>query len=163
MTISHKEEFVPMKHEIETVRSYVSILSIRHSGSLELKVEVPDELLEMAIPKLILQPIVENSILHGFEGHDRARRISITGRKTSRYVELTICDNGNGIGSDYWKGPLTSNPSKFTGIGLTNVDERVRNHYGSQYGVSLTSRPGRGVCVSITMPAEPALTATSQN
>ncbi|MFP4376821.1 MAG: histidine kinase [Spirochaetales bacterium] len=158
MTISHKEEFVTLAHELETVESYVKILRIRHSGAVVLEIEVPEELQHLRIPKLILQPMVENSILHGFDDRSGEKRIVITGTERSRFIELSVCDNGNGIGSEYWKGPLTSSPAKFTGIGLQNVDERIRNHYGSQYGVSVTSKPGRGVCVSITLPSMLAMT-----
>lgn len=153
MTISHKEEFVSLEHEIETVQSYVNVLDLRHSGSVALKVDVPQDLRDVKVPKLILQPLVENSLLHGFDNVSRERVVTITGKRTPRELELAVCDNGNGIGSEYWTGPISSSPSKFTGIGLQNVDERVRNHYGSQYGVAVTSRPGRGVCVSISLPA----------
>ena len=161
MTISHKDEFISLEQELDAVRSYVNILSIRHSGPVQLAVEVPRDLEQIRIPKLILQPIVENSILHGFEDLQRAKRISISATSSPRYIEVTVCDNGNGIGSEYWRGPLTSSPSKFTGIGLHNVDERIRNHFGAQYGVSVTSKPARGVCVSITLPSEPSTETTA--
>ncbi|MFP4511182.1 MAG: sensor histidine kinase [Spirochaetaceae bacterium] len=152
MTISHNEEFVTLEHELQTVRSYVRILDIRHSGSVEVDESIPEEVKRIVVPKLILQPIVENSILHGFGDVSRAKHIGISGRVTGRYIELTVCDNGKGIGSQYWNGEVSSNPSKFTGIGLQNVDERIRNHYGAEYGVTVSSRPGHGVCVTITLP-----------
>jgi len=153
MTISHKQEFVSLEHELETVQSYVKILDLRHSGSVGLTLDIPEQLRSLTVPKLVIQPIVENSLLHGFENVTREKQITITGKSTSRLVELTVCDNGSGIGSEYWKGPISKSPSKFTGIGLQNVDERIRNHYGPQYGVAVTSRPGLGVCVSISLPA----------
>lgn len=152
MTISHKQEFVSLEHELETVQSYVKILDLRHSGSVGLTLDIPEQLRSLTVPKLVIQPIVENSLLHGFENVTREKQITITGKSTSRLVEITVCDNGSGIGSEYWKGPISKSPSKFTGIGLQNVDERLKNHYGPQYGVAVTSRPGLGVCVSISLP-----------
>jgi len=153
-TISHTDEFISVGDELENVRNYVRILNLRHSKTSELIVNVPEEILHHRVPKLILQPIVENAILHGFDGLRRQGVVTIEGERQGEELHIVVEDNGKGIVdvADPDETGKKLKASTFTGIGISNVDERIRNHFGEQYGLTIENNPGKGVRVSLRLP-----------
>lgn len=157
------EEFVPLRQEVEILKRYVEIQTIRMSGSFRFAVELPEELAECEIPKMILQPLVENAILHGLEDvTDGAVTVEVRSTSDKQQVwstpdkQLKICisDNGRGLPKEM-EGPYVcrEQSSSRHHLGLYNVDTILKKNYGAQYGLHLSRRPdGTGTAVTATLP-----------
>lgn len=157
-SIGRGEDIVPIREEIQYIESYVMLQNIRFSGQIELRTSVPVDLLESAIVKFTLQPIIENSIIHGFQGHEGERTIEITGEGGgAKTVSLIVRDNGIGITEDKLVMIREAIAGKETHkaperIGLLNVHERLKLHFGELYGIEIKSSEGAGTIVVITLP-----------
>src|SRR5262249_13039082 len=116
-----------LAHEIELLRSYLTIEGIRFGDKLHYKIDIPRELLECTIPSLILQPIVENAILHGVFPNQRTGMICIEGRRDGQRLVLSVSDNGEGFDSDHPR----------EGIGLSNTRARLNQLYGDEQSIVL--------------------------
>ena len=139
------EEFVPLRRETEIVARYVEIQRIRLSGSFAFSLDIPPELEEAMIPKMMLQPIVENAILHGLSGRPDGA-IQVRARREGEVLQLTVLDNGVGLPPEL-EGPYARH------LGLYNVDTILRKHYGEQFGLRLENWPdGRGTMVTAALP-----------
>ncbi|MGH8108176.1 MAG: sensor histidine kinase [Arenimonas sp.] len=133
--------------EVERTRAYLDILKIRMGERLQVSVEVPQELLAVPFPTMMLQTLVENSINHGLEPKSGGGTIWISARadNTSKdnLITVTVADDGNGFGSG----------TSGTGIGLKNVRERLKLAYGNVAAFSIVTNFPNGVAASITVPA----------
>lgn len=151
-TILVKEELIPLEKEIENLLHYATIQRIRYGDSFKLNCSMSDaELYGCFVPKFILQPIVENSILHA--GGDDGRRVGIwvDGFREGPYLRIRIVDDGKGFDMDDVQTREASH-AKLSGIGIANVDERIRIHFGSDYGLRTRSAPQQGTETVITLP-----------
>lgn len=155
-SMSRGGELVPLDEEIGNIRSYVFIQNNRFGNQYEVKIDIDPELLHLQVIKFILQPIVENAVIHGFDGENGT--IRIYGKRTGKILNLYVKDNGKGIPPDVVdqlgrsEDPHLSQ-KKVTGIGLKNVDERIKVTYGESYGIRIESRLGEGTTVIYTLPA----------
>lgn len=145
----NSEKLVPLRHELGLVRSYIYIEQVRFEGRFEVVWQV-DESLELIIPPLSVQPIVENAIRHGLlkrstPGQMRieARRLDGEGESCS---EISVFDDGVGIDADKLRDLLRFEPEHGRGIGLINIDRRLKQLYG--HGLQITSVKGEGTKVS---------------
>ena len=155
VSINKGEEEVCFSEEFELVKCYVYIQNVRYNDKFELQLKVEDErIYSYRVPKLILQPIVENSIIHGFGDMVDNCVIKIDAYGKGESVIIDVIDNGTGIDKDRLEGLMHSKNAKqkFSGIGLKNVHERIRLKYGDQYGISINSAGGEGTTVSIAIP-----------
>ena len=143
--MSTEEEFITVGEEIQLLESYLAIHSIRQEGDVDIRVEVEPELRGLRIPKLLLQPIVENAVIHGMDG---VRKGEIDLRAYSRGENLVfeIEDNGPGIAD-----PEAALASEGGGLGLRNVDRRLKLHFGEQYGLRIESTLREKTKVIVTM------------
>lgn len=149
------EEFVPLSRELEILQRYVEIQRIRLSGTFTFSVEVPPELLDCPVPKMILQPIVENAILHGLEGVEHGS-ISVHAEPCQGVLSISVTDNGRGLPPEL-VGPYASRARELSRghLGLYNVDTILRKHYGDRFGLYLCSRPdGSGAVVTAALPIQ---------
>lgn len=154
LSLSKGKDIVPIKDEITHVKMYLDIQMKRFSGDIECIIDVDNELFEYSTVKLILQPIVENSIIHGIqESESKKGYIKITGKLINNLIKITIDDNGKGIDEENLEGILLKDKSK--GYGIKNVNERIKLYFGEEYGLSYDSRLGKGTTVDITFPALP--------
>ena len=147
------EEFVSLHRELEIVARYVEIQRIRLSGRFTFTVQVPPELEEALVPKMMLQPIVENAILHGLADRPDGA-IEVRARQMGEVLMLTVADNGVGLPPDL-EGPYACRAQEESRghLGLYNVDTILRKHYGEQFGLYLENRPdGTGTLVTATLP-----------
>ena len=134
---------------------------MRYHDSITFVSDIPDELMEYQIPKLTLQPIIENSVLHGIlETSDKTGTIVLTGWLEDSDIVLLISDNGVGIPPKKLDTLLvektiteTTNAASGTNIAVYNTHRRLQILYGSDYGLSYTSNPGQGTEVEIRIPA----------
>lgn len=144
----HKgDTFITVREEISHIESYTAIEQMRFPELFEINYKIQDDILDKKILKIILQPIVENSIKHGFENMDTGGRISITCYSDDN-DDLIFEVEDNGSGFDACASVLERN---IGGYGLYNVNERIRLEYGDEYGISIRSVAGEGTTVKIRL------------
>ena len=157
LTLSRKKGISTIARELEHVTIYVQLQNMRYHDSIELITDIPDELSEYQIPKLTLQPVVENSILHGIlEKESKSGTIVITGWMENEDVVLLVSDDGVGIPPEILSTILSGNgksQSGGTNIAVYNTHRRLQILYGSDYGLAYSSKPGEGTEVEIRFPA----------
>ena len=157
LTLSRKKGISTIARELEHVTIYVQLQNMRYHDSIELITDIPDELSEYQIPKLTLQPVVENSILHGIlEKESKSGTIVITGWMENEDVVLLVSDDGVGIPPEILSTILSGNGNSQSGgtnIAVYNTHRRLQILYGSDYGLTYSSKPGEGTEVEIRFPA----------
>ena len=164
ISIQDKEE-IKLSLEVEHLRSYLEIQKFRFDELFEYVIDIPDEMKNCLLLKLTLQPLVENSIQHGFEGIDYKGRITVTGRMEQDRILLRIEDNGIGMTNEQLANiqyadmddpayrSLAPYPShERRGLGLRSVYDRLRYQYGSRYGLFICSLPGYGTTIQCVIP-----------
>lgn len=167
LTLGKEGRHHSIKHELEYTGNYLQLQNIRFDDMFTLSVNMPDEMLECSIIPLVFQPIVENSINHGFAGYSQALCISIEGSWTENgEVLIRISDNGSGMSSEKWK-ELNSlleqaasnryslenqNDHGENGLGLINIAERIKLHYGDTYYIKVLSGIENGTTIEIRIP-----------
>ncbi|MBI9100975.1 MAG: histidine kinase [Spirochaetales bacterium] len=148
-------ELVPLKEELDFVEKFLTIQSYRFPDQFTYGIECPEDLARVPILKLLIQPIVENSIIHGFEGKIK-KKIDITVARETGGVAILITDNGKGISQEKLteiKEGLRDSPRKRSSkIGLKNVQERINLQFGQHFGLEITSSTGCGCSVFLHLP-----------
>ena len=146
-------EFVPLRKELEILERYVEIQRIRLSDSFTYLCRVEESLFNCQVPKMLLQPLAENAILHGLSGSTQGELIVSAEILEGDTLEIRVADNGTGLPPELL-GPYRP-PEKPTGhLGLMNVDTILRKHYGERYGLRLENRQDKpGACVIARLPA----------
>lgn len=152
-----------LAEEIDNVRNYLMLAKARYENNLEFTIDVPENLSEITMPKLTLQPLVENALTHGFDGKNELRKLYVTGRIEGRLLILEIRDNGTGFSSEMLQS-LRANIEQIRAgklsieasdghIGLINTCLRL--HYYSMGAMQISIRNENGAVITITMPCEP--------
>ena len=142
-----QEHFVTLREELEAIDEYLDIESIRFGSRLRIEKSIDPASLEVVVPSMLLQPLVENSIKHGLSPKMGEGRLTIRSTRENGHAIIDIIDNGVGI-----VGPTHVERVKAGGIGLRNVNERLRVIYGANYQLQLDSVPGEGTCARIVIP-----------
>lgn len=149
---------VRLTEELEHIKAYIKVVSLSYDKCYDLKFDIEsDEICNTLLPKLSLQPIVENSVTHGFKNIEHERSILIRSWKSDEGVCVEISDNGNGIEEDklrMLKEGLKNPEQAKGGLGLKNVNERLKLAFGEDYGININSIKGRGTSVRIKLPDE---------
>ncbi|MCD7998079.1 MAG: sensor histidine kinase [Clostridiales bacterium] len=148
LSLSGGRELITVEDELEHVQQYLYIQKERYGDKLNYTIHAPEEVLDYTVPKIILQPIAENSIYHGIKPLDRPGQITITVQEEGEKLIFTVSDNGAGCRPD---AAAADNPSRPGKVGLKNVDERLKLYYGPGYGVTIHSAPGAGCRVELTV------------
>ncbi|MBD0379018.1 cache domain-containing sensor histidine kinase [Paenibacillus sedimenti] len=152
-SISLKQDIITLGEELQLVQHYITIQKVRFEERLDFRLEVPEALIGQLIPKLTLQPLLENAIKYAVEVMLEPCTIRITGRETEDAVELFVEDNGPGIDQTYLEQIMKGErQTKGTGIGLKNIDERIKLSFGDGYGIQVENRESGGTCVTIRIP-----------
>jgi two-component system, LytTR family, sensor kinase len=141
-----QEHFVTLREELEAIDEYLDIESIRFGPRLHVEKDIDPSSLEIVVPSMLLQPLVENSIKHGLSPKVGEGRITIKSVLKDGHTIIDVIDNGVGVG------PAHAERIKAGGIGLRNVNERLRVIYGANYQLQLDSVPGEGTCARIVIP-----------
>ncbi|MDF2513446.1 MAG: integral rane sensor signal transduction histidine kinase [Herbinix sp.] len=161
LSLGHGEDFVLLSSELDHVRAYVNIQNMRFEDRIQLRIDIEEQFLSCQIIKIILQPLVENSILHGIrERKDESGTIYIKAREKDNKLIITVADSGVGMSEETLQN-LRDKPNSNTSYGVWNINERIRLCYGEDYGLYFTSKQNRGTCVFITVPL--SLTSDSIN
>lgn len=148
---------VTIYQELDSVNNYLTIQKCRFGNKLEIINNIPDYLLNMAIPALTLQPLVENAITHGLEPVEEKGVLKLEGYLEHEDIVLQVIDNGIGISRvELFKiqQSLDKPDGEISKLGLINVQKRCRLHFKAPYGISITSAPGKGTTVSLRLPAQ---------
>ncbi len=141
-----QQHFVTLREELESIDEYLDIEVVRFGANLQVRKELEPDTLDVTVPSMILQPLVENSIKHGLSRKVGAGSILIRSRRENGRVVIEVEDDGMGFLMDALEAPMSS------GIGLTNVRERLHVIYGASYQLKLTSEPGKGTSARIEIP-----------
>jgi two-component system sensor histidine kinase YesM len=150
-------EFHSLDQEITQLKNYVFIQKIGYGEAFQVEYEIDEEMLACEVPYFILQPLVENAILHGIEMSKGIGKIRLTAKVVERDLLLTVEDNGKGMDPDQVVNILHVGSQKesvpgVTGIGIHNVHERIQLYYGPQYGLSYESAIALGTKATTRIP-----------
>jgi len=155
-TAKLESSMVTLREEIDNIRNYIIIQNVRYYNRIQLQIQVDDSLLGSRMPKLILQPIVENAIFHGFAELEDEGIITVRAHRYDEGIQIEISDNGAGIDpatAEWLNRELRSAENiQTSGIGLPNVQRRIQLHYGDRYGIGFHSAQGQGTTFVITLP-----------
>jgi two-component system LytT family sensor kinase len=141
-----QQHFVTLREELESIDEYLDIEVVRFGPKLQVAKDVGPDTLDVIVPSMILQPLVENSIKHGLSRKLGAGSIVIRSRRDKGRVVIEVEDDGVGFLIDRLEEPMSS------GIGLANVRERLHVIYGATYQLKLASEPGKGTSATIEIP-----------
>lgn len=152
-SISDESEFVTVSEDIIQLKNYLGIQGMRFEDKLQYSICISDEMLDLRIPKLLIQPLVENSIKYAFQDMGCKGRISIRGWMVDEDLVFEVADNGIGISKEKLQSILASEniDEKRTGIGIKIVNQRIKYIYGDQYGITIDSAQKKGTKVTIRM------------
>jgi two-component system LytT family sensor kinase len=141
-----QEHFVTLREELEAIDEYLDIESIRFGPQLRVEKDIDPASLDVVVPSMLLQPLVENSIKHGIAPKVGEGRITIRSSRQAGHAIIDVIDNGVGVR------PENADRIRSGGIGLRNVNERLRVIYGANYQLQLDSVPGEGTCARVVIP-----------
>jgi two-component system sensor histidine kinase YesM len=151
--VSHGVDFVPVSSEIEHVKSYLAIQQMRYSDILSYEIIADEELKEQIILKLLLQPLVENSLYHGIRGTRDRGKIAVVIKKDGNKMRFTVADDGIGMSAERLaelREDLKSGSGE-KGYGLFNVNRRLKLYYGLKEDIDIQSEYGKGTAVSFAL------------
>ena len=163
ISLSKGRNIIPVRDELEHVRNYLLIQEMRYKNKFRYQITCPEACANLTTIKLVVQPIVENAIYHSMDFMDGDGLIDIRADTDGRDLTVTVSDNGLGMPPDVVERLLTASPQpgaqtggkRGSGIGLRNVQERIRLYFGSEYGVTIQSEPDEGTVVTLHLPAVP--------
>ncbi len=154
LSISKGEEIISINSEIEHIKSYLTIQKMRYRDKLDFEIDVEENILQYKVLKIILQPLVENAIYHGIKNKSEVGTVRIKGRRTGDKVLLQVIDNGTGMTPEEIEGIFVKKErsSRGSGVGVRNVNERIKLYFGSEYGLSFESELDVGTTANILLP-----------
>ncbi|MBT2900791.1 sensor histidine kinase [Streptomyces sp. McG3] len=145
-------EFTTLADELHSIDQYLALVRARFGERLAVTLQVAPEVLPVALPFLCLQPLVENAVKHGLEGAVTRSRITISALDAGSEAEVVIEDDGTGMDPERLRQILRGEGGASTGIGLLNVDERLRQVYGDDYGLVIETGVGAGMKITLRLP-----------
>lgn len=162
--LSVQRDTIPLKMELELLDSYLHIQNISQKGKLKWDDSaIPENMLQQAVPKFLLQPLAENAVLHGLTPQAEELEIRISAELRGEDCFITVSDNGVGMSEHRLdqlrcalgsKGEIKVETDHGHGIALKNVQKRIHLHYGEQFGLRIDSGQNEGCCVTVHLPCE---------
>lgn len=157
-SINYGHTKVSLETDVQYINDFLLLQKIRYNNCLHYAFDIPDELLDCQIPKLLLQPVIENSIKHGFE-QGKILEILVEARREGEQLCFTVRDNGVGISPERLNAinkcfAMELDHQSVKHIGLYNIQKMLSLMYGSEYGIRIESTLGQGTRVILTMPCE---------
>lgn len=149
--INKNNETVPVRVEIEHITNYLLIQTMRYKDKLDFQIDVDPSILEVHIPKIILQPIVENAIYHGIKNKLDSGLVKITGQADGDNIVFVVADDGVGMEQEKLDQILKLKEGIIGGIGVSNVNERIKL-FGNEFGLTFESEKWEGTKVTIVLP-----------
>jgi len=150
-TLNKGKNIILVSREWDNISSYARIQNLLHSGKLNIHMELQEDMKECRMLNLLLQPLVENAIVHGLDLKNGAeeKRLDIRGRREDGRLIFEVEDNGCGMSREVMEGILSASSK---GYGVQNVHHRIQLYYGNGYGLSYQSTVGKGTCAVLTIP-----------
>lgn len=158
ISLSKGRTVIPVRDELQHARSYMNIQKIRYKNTFSVEFQVDPSIENCCTVKLILQPLLENAINYGVSSMDDCGEILVTGRREEGMIVLAVEDNGLGMSAEEAALVLTDSNrvhKKGSGVGLVNVNNRIKILFGKEYGLTVESEPDEGTKVSIRIPEIP--------
>ena len=154
ISIDRGSEIVPLRRELDHVESYLTIQKMRYREKLCYELDIEPDTLPCLLPKLVLQPLVENAIYHGIKVKEQGGTVRIASMLDEDKLLLTVEDDGVGMTAEQLAGILDRKPSGegTSNIGVRNVNERLRLYFGDDCGLKFFSEPGKGTLVMLVLP-----------
>lgn len=153
-TLSNPDEFITLKNEFDTLKQYVLLQQIRYSNKFVVDFKLPEKMYNYKIPKLLIQPLIENSIFHGMERKKEDGYIYVSAKENENDILITIEDNGIGISEDIiMEIENGKNLTNENHVGIFNVKERINLIFGDKYRLQINSNKSVGTKITITLPA----------
>ena len=158
LSLGKGKNIVTVRDEIDHVKNYLMIQHMRFKNKFDYEFDIAEDVLELPSLKLMLQPLVENAIYHGMEFMDGDGLITVKAWRKEDELYLSVADNGLGMTEDKVEtiltGKSTSGNGRGSGIGVKNVNERIKLYFGEAYGLTIDSEPDEGTTVIIHLPAK---------
>ncbi|MCK4518419.1 histidine kinase, partial [Candidatus Babeliales bacterium] len=151
-TLKSTSSLTTMASEMENLSHFIHIMRIRFGSSFDVDFDIPDDLQGLFVLRLILQAIVENSIIHGLQEKHSKGYISIKAFQANNILSLVVQDNGKGMDEYNFRFDFSANGSEHDGIGLMNVHRRIKLNHGKEYGLQIDSKLGEYTRVIYTLP-----------
>lgn len=150
-TLNKGKNVISIKGEWDNTCSYVKIQNMMHSGKIETELMIEESMFQYEILNLVLQPLVENAIVHGLDHKldESVKKLQVMGEEHEEYLSFRICDNGCGMPKEIMDTILTT---KTNGYGVQNVQQRIVLYYGKEYGLRYESRESEGTIVEVRIP-----------
>lgn len=158
ISLSKGRNIISVQDEFRHAESYMNIQKVRYKDTFTVSFDLPDDVAQCCTIKLIIQPILENAIYYGVEGMDGDGEIIVKATRDGQDVSISISDNGTGMPEETAAMVLTDSNHVHkhgSGVGLVNVNNRIRLLFGEQYGLTVKSEPDEGTTVTIHIPAIP--------
>lgn len=152
ISISRGHELITLEKEVEHAKSYLKIQNYRYKNQFAYEFDVEESCLSYLCNKITLQPIIENAIYHGIDRMVDEGYIKICIREEEMAIRMTVTDNGVGMSEEQCQEILHREAGDRTGIGIKNVNDRIRIYFGEEYGLHITSELDEGTCVEIRIP-----------
>ncbi|MGB9975678.1 sensor histidine kinase [Thermovenabulum sp.] len=154
-SLRNLDQLVTLKEEISCIKYYLYIQQIRYRDHIKATIQMPDELEKYLIPVMSLQPLIENAIVHGLEKKKEAGSVNVLVYEKNTDIIIEITDDGVGIEEKMIKILKSSNDAingHTTGLGIHNVDLRIKRYFGPAYGLNIESKLGLGTKVTVRIP-----------
>lgn len=149
LALNKGRELIALGDEFQHTQQYLYLQKVRYGDKLQYQVEFPEELSDFQLPKLIIQPLVENAIYHGIKPKPGPSHILVEAKQVENYLVLSVQDDGVGFPEDAGSGEQAL---PLSGVGLPNVDERLRLYFGPSYHMVIKSRPDKGTQIELYLP-----------
>ena len=153
-SISNEDEVVPIANEVEYARGYLTIQKMRYKDKLEFQIEVDSSILYIPLINLVLQPIIETAIYHGLKYKESKGLLIVKGFMKDGNAVLQVIDDGVGMDEETLAHIYDKHKVNYhsNGVGVYNVQKRLKLYYGEDYGITYTSELGKGTTATITIP-----------
>lgn len=160
-SITHDHEFTPLREEERQIANYLTLQSRRLGADFQWEMDFAPEILELKVPCLLLQPLVENAVNHAFTGSGPGKYIGVSGRMEGTRLILLVVDNGVGMSAEKIERVLkgedrqkSGEPGGGTGLGIALVHKRLQYIYGEEFGIQIVSEENRGCLIRVTLSAD---------
>jgi two-component system sensor histidine kinase YesM len=154
-SLSRGQNVITLAEEEQHIRSYLEIQQVRYRDLMEYEIHIPEELKNFILPKLTLQPLVENALYHGIKTKRRKGLIRVSGRVQNECLILEVADDGSGMTQERLEEVRESLvDGRREGFGMRTVHQRIQILFGSEYGLSVESEPDTGTRIIVTLPVQ---------
>ena len=155
--MNFKRDMIPLREELRVVESYIAIQQVRYEGKFTYSASIAPELLDYMVPNLVIQPLVENAVVHGIEAKVGIGELRLTGWQEQDHIFIEIYDNGEGIPTEKLRRIFQTEPAENEipereRIGMVNVHRRLQLYFGEPYGLMVESQPGEYTRIRLRIP-----------